>query len=385
MADGKTRSPDLEVRVVDGRRRLRRFIDLPWRLYRDDPNWVPPLRMSVKAALSPKSAFAKHAEMQLFLARRGGRPVGRVAAILNRAYNDYARQPVAFFGFFECIDDMEVAQALFDAARAFGRERGMTELRGPTSPSMHSECGLLVEGFGEPPYVMMPYNPPYYPALIEGCGLTKCKDLYAYHIRRSDIEGPDSPLPRFERFEAQVKRRFPGLAIRALDMSRYLEEVQALAGVFNEARERNWGYAPMTESEVVQLSKDLKPLARPEMCLAAEVDGQVVGAGLALPNINVALKQINGRLFPFGALRLMRLVPRIRTMRIFGIAAKTDQRHKGIAGLLMLELIRRTCSAGYTEAEAGWVSEDNDMSNRTIMALVCARRYKTYRIYTQPL
>jgi len=373
------------IRPVTSARLRRRFIRLPWRLYRGDRNWVPPLIRTVKATLSPSHPFFEHAEARLFIAERDRRPVGRIAAILNHAYNDYAGEKVIFFGFFETIDDIGVAEALFEAVRQVGRDAGMTEMRGPASPSMHAECGLLVEGFGLPPVVMMPYNPRYYPLLVERCGLVKCKDLYAYHIRRAALEGPGSPRPRLERFEARVKKRFPGLVVRPIDMRRYLKEVRRLGHIFNEARAHNFGYAPMTERELARMAKDLHPLARPEMCLAAELNGEIIGAGLAVPDVNVALRRINGRLFPLGALRLMRLVPKVRTMRVFGIAAKIEHRRKGAAGLVMLELMRRTYSEGYIDAEASWVSEDNLMSNRTIMALLFAERYKTYRIYTQPL
>ena len=375
----------VSIRPVTSARLRRRFIRLPWRLYRDDPNWVPPLIRSVKATLSPGHPFFEHAEMQLYLAEQAGRPVGRIAAILNRAYNDYTGEKVAFFGFFESVEEAAVAEALFEAVRGWGRERGMTEMRGPTNPSMHAECGLLVEGFGMPPVVMMPYNPAYYVTLFERCGLARLKDLYAYHGRREDVEGPDSPWLRLERFAVQIKKRFPTLTIRPIDMRRYFEEVHRLGQVFNEAREHNFGYAPMTERELTRLARDLKPLARPEMCLAAELDGELVGAALGVPDINVALRRINGRLFPFGFIRLMRLLPTIRSVRVFGIAAKVEHRRKGVAGLVMLEILRRTYAKGYAVAEAGWVSEDNVMSNRTIMALFGSEPYKTYRIYTQPL
>lgn len=379
MADAVT------IHRVTTRRHRQRFIRLPFHLYRGDPNWVPPLIASVKSTLSPDHPFFQHAAMELFLAARAGRVVGRIAAILNAGYNEYAGERVAFFGFFESIDDPTVAQALFDTARRFGRERGLGELRGPTSPSMHAECGLLVEGFDGPPCVMMPYNPPFYAALVEHCGLTKCKDLYAYQIRREDIDGPQSPRARLEQFERRIRKRFPGLRIRPIDMRRFFEEARALGSVFNEARERNFGYAPMNDGELNRLAKDLRPVARPDLCLAAELDGELVGAGLALPDVNVVLKRLRGRLLPFGLFTLMRQLPKVHRIRVFGIAAKPEHRHKGVAGLLLLEIMRRAYDAGCTEAEASWVSEDNVMSNRTIMALVCARQYRTYRIYSQPL
>ena len=163
---------DVTIRPVTSRRLLRRFIGLPFTLYRNDPNWVPPLIQSLKRTLSRRHPFFEHAERRLFLAERRGRPVGRVAAVLNRAYNDYAGERVVFFGFLEMVDDADVVQALFEAVREYGRANGMAELRGPASPSMNAECGLLIEGFDAPPVVMMPYNPRHYPALVEACGLT---------------------------------------------------------------------------------------------------------------------------------------------------------------------------------------------------------------------
>ena len=373
------------VQPVTTRRQRRRFIDLPYRMHRRTPNWVPPLRSGIKSVLDPDHPFYEHAEIDLYLATRGGRPVGRIAAVHNRGYNDYTGERVAFFGFFDSEDDPETAAALFDAVRRFGRDRGLAELRGPVSPSMHAECGLLIDAFDLPPVVMMPYNPPYYPRLFEQSGLAKCKDLYAYRILRDDVMTRNSPLARLERMEGQIAKRFPSFRIRTLDMTRYEEEVIAFGRVFNEARQHNFGFSPMTDAELRRLAADLRPVANPNLCLAAEYEGEIIGAGLGLPDLNRVLIHLNGRLLPFGFLRLMWGLRRPHGVRVFGIAAKPEHRRKGVAGLLMLELIRRAYRAGFVEAEAGWVNEDNDMSNRTIMALLCAERYKTYRIYTQAL
>jgi len=378
-------SGELTIRRVAGRRGRRRLLDLPFELYRGHPHWAPPLRRAHAKLLAGRTAFFDRAEMGLFLAERSGRAVGRIAAIHNHAHNAHHNDQVGFFGFFECdTTDADAAAGLFEHAEHWLAERGLTSIRGPVNPSMNGECGLLIDGFDLPPMVMMPYNPPQYARFIEAAGFTKCKDLYAYLIRAEDVDegrGRD----RMERLVAAMKRRRPEVQVRPINMKRYNQEVFRLAEIFESARIDNWGHVPLTESEVLETARDMKPVVDPDLILVAEVDGKPAGTSMALPNVNRAVAAIGGRLLPFGFLKFIREIRRIHEIRILGIAVLAQYRHLGITGLLFLETILRGRAKGIDIGEASWVLEDNDMSNRTIQNVLRPEHYKTYRIYEKPI
>jgi len=371
-------------RVGDGRGR-RRFLDLPFGLYRDHPHWVPPLRRAQAKVLAGTTAFFDRAEMALFLAERGRRAVGRIAAIHNRAHNDHHNDRVGFFGFFECDPtDTDAAGGLFDHAERWLAERGLASVRGPVNPSMNTECGLLIKGFDRPPMVLMPYNPPEYARLVEAAGFAKCKDLYAYLVRGGDVD-EGKGRDRMLRLAEVIRRRYPQVHVRPLDMKRYEQEVRRLVDIFEAARADNWGHVPLTDKEVLEMARDMKRVVDPDLILAGEVDGRLAGASMALPNVNRALAAARGRLLPWGFLRFMRALRRIHEIRILGIAVLERYRHLGIAGLLILETILRGRAKGIDVGEASWVLEDNDMSNRTIQNVLEPEHYKTYRIYEKPV
>jgi len=375
----------LTIRRISDRRGRKRFLDLPFVLYRDRPHWVPPLRRAQAKILAGGTAFFDRAEMALFLAERGGRSAGRIAAIHNRAHNDHHNDRVGFFGFFECdTADADAAAGLFDHAEQWLAERGLGCVRGPVNPSMNAECGLLIDGFDRPPMVMMPYNPPEYAGLIEAAGFAKCKDMYAYLVRGRDVD-TGKGRDRMVRVAEVIRRRHPQVHVRPLDMKRYEQEVLRLAGIFEAARADNWGHVPLRDKELIEMARDMKPVIDPDLILAGEVDGQLAGASMALPNVNRALAAAGGRLLPFGFLRFMRAMKRIHEIRIFGIAVLERYRHLGIAGLLILETILRGRAKGIDVGEASWVLEDNDMSNRTIRNVLEPEHYKTYRIYEKQI
>jgi hypothetical protein len=376
----------LRVRQAADARSRRAFLDLPCRLYADDPNWVPPLRSARAKLFAGKTAFFDHAEMALFLAERSGRAVGRVAAIHNTAHNAWHDDGVGFFGFFECeCRDEDAAAALLDRAERWLAERGLDTLRGPVNPSMNSECGLLVEGFDRPPMVMMPYNPEAYAGLLEAHGLRKRKDLLAFRIVDDDLQ-PGTPLRRrMERTVNAIRRRHPEVDVRCLRMRQLETEVVRFLSVFEEARRNNWGYVPVTEREILETARDMKRVVDPEIVILAEMNGEPVGASLALPDVNRALAAAGGRMLPFGFLRFFRELKRTREIRILGIAALAEHRHRGITALLLTETMIRGMAKGYCFGEASWVLEDNAMSSRTIINTLGAERYKTYRIYDKPI
>ena len=365
----------LRVAPVETRADLKRFIDLSWAIYRGDPHWVPPLKRDVHAAFdSAKHPFHLHSEAQPYLAVRGGEVVGRICAIRNRNHEALHEEAVGFFGWFECVDDPDVAEALFDAVRGWLRERGLTAMRGPASFSTNEITGLLVDGEEGPPALLLAHNPPWYPPLLEGCGLRKVKDLYAWDI----VEG-NWPEHLF-RAEKLVTRRY-GTRIRTLDMSRFDEEVLLIRRLYNSAWERNWGFVPMTDAEMDHMAAELKPIIDPDLALFAETpDGEVIGFALALPDFNQVLHKLNGRLTPLALAKILWYKRRVTRLRVLILGLLSEWRGKGIDVLLYLAIFRNGTAAGMREADLSWILEDNHKMNAAIERLG-GRIYRTYRVY----
>jgi GNAT superfamily N-acetyltransferase len=369
----------LTVEKVQTPKDLHTFVTLPWGIYRDDPHWVPPLIGETKKLFHPeKNPFFEHGEIEPYLARRDGTVVGRIAAVRNRAHEEFHEESVGFFGFFESADDPEAASALMDAAREFVRSRNLRILRGPMNPSTNEECGMLVEGFDTDPMVMMTHNPPYYDALMGKCGLAKAKDLVAFILEADSI--PD----RVERGVRIARKRNPDVVVRPMNMKKFDAEVDAFRVVYNGAWERNWGFVPMTDNEVTHMAKQLKPVVDPDLIRIAEHEGRPVAFALALPDMNHAVKHANGRLFPFGLLKILwhaRKNPRMRTLAL-GILE--PYRKTGLDMILYHDLFKGALDKGYRQGEFSWILEDNLPMIRPIESMG-ARRYKTYRIYESPV
>lgn len=364
----------VQIVPVESRHAAREFLALPYVLYRNDPYWVPPLRIQQKQLFDTgRHPFYAHAEMARFLARRGGRTVGRIAAILDHNYNRFQNEPAGFFGFFESTRDQEAAGALVGAAREWLLGRGLRTVRGPMNPSANYECGLLVEGFDSSPCIMMPYNPPYYAELLEGAGLRKAKDLYAYHNTADEIT-----VRKAERVAGRALAN--NVRIRSIRMEDFEAELERFARIYNSAWERNWGFVPMTRDELCFMAREIKAIVDPSLVLLGEVGEQVVGCALALPDINEALKHARGRLFPLGLLKILYHKRSIKRLRVLILGVVEECRTSGVAAGLYAVLFRNGLEGGYREGEFSWVLEDNVMMNRSMEALG-ARRYKTYRIY----
>lgn len=377
----------LEIRQVCSRHLRKQFIDLPYMIYRDDPNWVAPLRSDQAKVFAQKTPFYQEAEHALFIAMRAGMPVGRIMAIQNKRHNHHHNDQVGFFGFFECIDNPDVALELVRSAEAWLAEKGLTSIRGPVNPSMNDECGCLIEGFNRPPVALTTYNPPYYPSLLESVGFSKAKDMFAYLVTRDDVAPGTETYKRIMRMSALLKRRHPEVRIRTINMAQLRTDILSFVHLFEEARQdnNNWGHVPVIQEEILMLAKQFKPIADPEIMLVAEVNGVPVGVSLATPDINQAFKAINGRLFPFGFLRLRRALKRITGIRVFALAALDQYRHLGITARLLGETVVRGWERGYQYCDVSWILEDNTMSRRTAEKTFNSKKYKTFRLYEKEI
>lgn len=368
----------IRVEPVRSKRDRRDFVDLPFRLYRDDPNWVPPLRRDVYELIDPsRHPFHLHATVELFLARDGARVVGRIAAIENELHFRYHGDRTGFFGLFETENDSRISRALFGAAASWLRARNIETMRGPASFSLNEEAGLLVQGFDGPPVIMMAYNPPWYEDLVIANGFQKSKDLYAYYLDNA------KPTDQMLRMSDKLRDRYK-VHIRTLDMSRYWDEVALVREVYNEAWMDNWGHIPMTEDELTYMAKQLKPVVDPGLVVFGYVGGELAGFGLALPDLNVPLKQMNGRLFPLGWAKALWYSRKIRTARILILGVLDRHRRSGVAELMELEMLKNGPARGIVNAEFSWILEDN-MMMRTPLEKMGARVYRTYRMYDLPI
>ena len=368
---------NVTVEAVSSRRQRKAFLRLPWELYRDDPRWVPPLRREELGLIGYRShPFYEDAESQTFLARRNGEVFGRVAAIDNCAYSEYRGEKRGFFGFFECRDDPEAAAALLDAARQWLAQRGLHDVRGPANPSLNYSIGTLVEGFDLPPGFMLPYNLPYYGALIESCGYRKTHDLYAYEGNTQKL--PEVVARRAEIIDQMIERH--GITFRWLEHRHLRRQVREFLTIFNQSLTDHWGFVPISQAEVDEMARGLSWLLVPEMGVGAEIDGRLVGVCFILPDYNPRLRKIRGRLFPFGFLRLILGKHRIKRCRVVAANVLPEYRLLGV-GVAMIQALRlRWQNSTIEDVEFSWVAESNMLSRGTLEKMG-AERTKTYRVY----
>ena len=368
----------ITVREVSTKRDLQQFIRLPWMIYKGVEQWVPPLLSEEKKLFDPgRYPFYRHAIVKLFLAEKNGKPVGRIAGIVNFQHNKFHNDRVGFFGFFESIDEQEVATALFDKVAEFLRSQERDTMRGPMNFSTNETCGLLIEGYELPPFVMMPYNPPYYKELIERYGFSKAKDLYAYYITRESVS-----LSIFKLAE-EIKRR-TGVTLRAFNRRHFQQEVERIREIYNSAWEKNWGFVPMTDDEFYFMAEQMKRIADPRLCIIAEHKGRPVGFMLNLPNINLLLKKMNGHLLPFGIFIWIFGLRRIKQIRTITFGIIREFRRRGVDILFYSRLYELSQELGLETGEMSWILEDNYLMCRGLER-ANAKRYKTYRIYDYPL
>ena len=364
-----------EIIAVDGKKALNEFVELPFTLCRDEPHWVPPLRMAVKELLDrEKHPFYANAQAEFFLARQDGRTVGRIAAIIDRNHNRFHAEEAGFFGFFDCIDDTEVARTLLERAREWVVDRGAKFMRGPVNPSTNYECGVLIDGFDFDPMVMMTYNPRYYPRLLEQAGLTKAKDLLAYLSNANTIS-----MKKIERVADKVLAT-NGVRVRPINMKDFQNDVERVWDVYGAAWARNWGFVPMSREEFFLMGKEMKMILKPDLVLIGEVGNKVVGFAMALPDVNYALKRAGGSLFPTGLLKILYYQRLIKNVRVLALGVVEEYRASGLAAGFYATLVRNARRLGYGDCEMSWILEDNVLMNRSL-EVMGAKRYKTYRIY----
>lgn len=375
---------NIRIEPVTDKKGVLEFVKFPFQLYRGDPNWVPPLIEERRDFLDPrKNPFYEHARFQLFLARRDGKLVGTIGAVVNDNHNTFQNEMSGGFGFFEAIDDPGVAAALFEAAERWVRGQGMTLIRGPLNFSTNDEAGTLIAGFDEPPMVMMTYNPRYYPVLIEGCGYTKAMDLFAWIFDL--VEGmKTAPAKLFRVAEKAAERQ--GIRVRKIDMRHFDREVALIKEAYNSAWELNWGFVPMTDREIDHLAKSMKPVLDPNLVLIAETsDGKPAGISFSLPDLHQALHRSGGgHMWPFGLLKFLWHRRKVNQFRLLIMGMMAQYRGRGIDALFYLRTAQEALKRGYTRQEGSWILETNDMMNR-ILERLGGKKYKKYRIYEKKL
>lgn len=371
----------MKIVQVNSKKELGTFIDFPHDLYKDDPNYVPELFIAQRDLLT-KHPFHKHNVLQCFLAYDGDKVIGRIAAILNNAHNEYNKRNDGFWGFFDCINDQETADSLFTAATQWLKDKGVDQkIIGPVNFSTNEACGLLIKGFDSPPMLMMTYNYPYYADLIEKAGYEKQIDLIAWHW---DGDGYDDKSIRLlGALQERLKRS--NVVIRKVDLKNFKSEVEKVREVYNSAWDQNSGFVPFTDAEFDWLAKDLKLILDENFVYVAEQNNKIVGFGLALPNYNEIFKKIKrGRLLPTGIFKLLLGKKNIQSIRIYALGVVDGYRKMGIEACLYGSIIKEYRERGLKHAEAGWTLENNVMINEAIKAIK-GDPYKTYRIYEKDI
>lgn len=356
---------------------LKEFIAFPLDLYKGNKFYVPELKTETKHLLT-KDPFWRHAERELFLAKRERKAVGRIAAIINEKHNKHAGDNIGFFGFFECENNPETAKALIQAAADWLKAKGKDAIRGPVNPSTNHTCGILTDNFDSMPCIMMPYNFPYYDELLKSTGLEKAKDLLAFE--RTD---KDNFSPRMEKIILRILRN-PELTIRSINMNDFNNEVKYVREIYNAAWSQNYGFVPMTEAEINDTAKQLKMIVKPELTCMIEIKGEVAGFAISIPNMNHVLKILNGNLNPFKLPQALLAWRRIRDCRMIMLGVHPDHRGRGLELLLIKHVVDEGVGKGWNKAELSWMLEDNKAIISVIEEAGC-KKTKTYRIYQKSI
>ncbi len=357
------------------KKKWKSFVKFPYSLYKNSPYWVPPLLSDQKILLNPdKHPFYEHASANFFLATIDNQVVGRIAAIIDNNHNKIHNEKTGFFGFFETIENYQVAKKLYNACKSWIYNQGMTNFRGPANPCLNEDCGFLTDAFDLPPVIMMPYNPPYYIDYAEKFGFKKAADLYAYYID-NNRKIPDKLMKVINIVNKKEK-----VKIRPFNLKNFNKDAKSVWHIYNKAWKKNWGFVPMTENEFNYLAKNLKQVVEPELALFAEINGRPVGFSLSVPDINQALIHTNGRLFPFGLIKLLWYSKKIDMIRTIIMGVIPEYQRIGIDALFYYKTWMNAVKKGYVKDEMSWVVESNKMMRRSA-EMLGGKIYKIYRLY----
>jgi len=367
----------VDIIEVSSEKNLIDFITLPRAIYYGDPFYVPPLTREMKEQFSPRNPFFLHATARYFIARKNRKPAGRIIAFINRIHNEVHKERTGFFGFFESVNDQEVASALLDTASGFLKGEGMDIIRGPMNFSTNEECGFLIEGFNQPPLLMTPYNPPYYGDLMEGHGLKKAKDLYGYIYEVLD------KLPEKINRVASIAEK-KGIRVRPINMKHFRDEMLIFMDVYISAWEKNWGFIPPTREEISHMGNRLRTIVVPELTMIAEKDNEPVGFMGLLPDFNFVLKYMNGKVNPITIAKALYYSRKIKDLRLLLLGIKAEYRNRGVDALIFREGFKGVKKGGYRRVEFSWILEDNIPVQR-LVEMLGATLYKKFRIYEKSL
>ncbi len=368
------------VTIVTTSGEKKKFIEFPYTHYKDDPHFVPPLRMDQKKLINTKAnPYYNNAESVFFIAEYKGKLAGRISATLDRRYNEEHKTKTGHFGFFECINHIPTAELLFRVAEDWLRDKGMEKVLGPASPGMMDTIGILKEGFDKDPFILMPYNKSYYPSLIEQCGYTETMELLSFMITQSDVSAD-----RLARAMKIVYKRNPGLSFRSINIKNIKNEVEIVRNIYNKAWKNNWGFLPLTKQELQSTAKDFKLILDPRVAHIAEIDGRPVGFSISIPNLNVLFKTMNGKLFPFGFLKILLKRRKIGELRTVLMGVLPEYQGRGIEALLNQRTIEMGKLYGYKRSEISWVLGSNKDMIRVAERLG-AKIDKRYSMYEKIL
>ena len=380
-------SHSIEIKPVLSKKDRKIFVTLLWDIFKDDPNWVPPLIMERMDIIDEKkNPYFLHADVRLWIAYKNGMPVGRISAQIDELVEPQHGVKTGHYGFFDCIDDQDVANALFDTACSWLKENGMIEVIGPFSLSINEETGMLVEGFDTPPRLLMGHARPYYEKLVHNYGLSSVKDTWAYTLDISDPILPPTIQKLVDRAVDKGQVKF-----RPINMDKYEEELKIILDIFNDAWIENWKYIPFTEAELDHAVKELKMIIREDFTYIAEIDGVPQAIMVTLPNINEIIRDLNGKLFPFGIFKLLwrlKIKPSFKTLRVPLMGVRTEYQNSRLSGIMsfgLFEACRQSAiKIGCEQAELSWVLEENTRLSKLLESIGCVK-YKTYRLYQKDL
>jgi GNAT superfamily N-acetyltransferase len=374
----------LKIHSVQSLEDQREFLSLPWKVYQNDPYWVPPI-FSERMHFINKHPFLEHADVELFKAKRGDQVIGTIAAFINHRHNEFQNENIGFFGFFEVLNDQEAATGLLETAEHWVKDRGYDAIRGPAQFSTNEECGLLVDGFDDPPRILMTYNPRRYVDYIENHGFSKAMDLHAYTLE-TDIYGVGSRFPKkLIRVVEKIKAK-GDIHIRKVDMKNFDLDVERVKKIYNQSWARNWGFVPMTDSEFEAMGEELRQIIDPDLTLVAEIDGEPIGVSITLPDINQPLRSA----YPKPGIpewwTMVKLVwnwkvkRQVTWARVLILGVLPEYRARGVDALFYYESAIVALKKGIQHAEMSWILENNDSISRPIKVLG-GKVYKTYRMY----